>query len=288
MQRIAYVNGRYLPHSAASVHIEDRGYQFSDGVYEVCEVARGYIIDMKRHLDRLDRSLGELAIRWPMHRRALQFVVREVIRRNGVRNGMVYIQVTRGVAPRDHVFPAATVKPALVVTAKRSDPAAAMAKAEHGYKVITVPENRWERVDIKTVGLLPNVLARQKAKEAGAQEAWFVDADGMVTEGGATNAWIVTKDGTLVTRPAESGILRGITRTTVLDVAEKLGMAVEERAFTVAEAQAARESFITAATTLVMPIVEIDGKPVANGAPGSLTLSLRAAFFDVAEKTPAC
>ena len=288
MQRIAYVNGRYLPHADAAVHIEDRGYQFADGVYEVCEVARGYIIDMTRHLDRLGRSLSELSMRWPMSRHALQFVIREVVRRNGIRNGMVYVQVTRGVAPRDHVFPAETVKPALVITARRSDPAAAAAKAERGYKVITVPENRWERVDIKSVSLLPNVLARQKAKEAGAQEAWFVDAGGMVTEGGATNAWIVTKDGTLVTRPAETGILRGITRTTVLDVAAKLGMAVEERAFTVEEAQAARESFITAATTLVMPIVEIDGKPVANGAPGSLTLSLRAAFFDVAEKTPAC
>ncbi len=288
MQRIAYVNGRYLPHRLASVHIEDRGYQFADGVYEVCEVARGYLIDMTRHLDRLDRSLRELSMRWPMSRKALEFVLREVVRRNGVRDGMVYVQVTRGVAPRDHVFPSNDVAPALVITAKRIDPAAGAAKAERGYKVITVPENRWDRVDIKTVGLLPNVLARQKAKEAGAQEAWFVDTDGMVTEGGATNAWIVTKDGTLVTRPAESGILRGVTRTTVLDVAAKLDIPVEERAFTVQEALDAREAFITAATTLVMPIVEIDGRTVANGAPGSLTLSLRAAFFDVAEKTPAC
>lgn len=288
MQRIAYVNGRYLPHRLASVHIEDRGYQFADGVYEVCEVARGYVIDMTRHLDRLGRSLGELSMRWPMGRRALELVMREVVRRNGVHDGMVYVQVTRGVAPRDHVFPADSVRPALVITAKRSNPVAIAQKVEQGFKVITVPENRWERVDIKSVSLLPNVLARQKAREQGAQEAWFVDSDGLVTEGGATNAWIVTKDGTLVTRPAESGILRGITRTTVFDVAQKLGIAVEERAFSAEEARAAREVFITAATTLVMPVVDIDGHPVANGAPGSVTLSLRSAFFDVAEKTPAC
>jgi D-alanine transaminase len=287
MPRIAYVNGRYLPHRGASVHIEDRGYQFADGVYEVCEVARGHIMDMTRHLDRLDRSLRELRIAWPMHRSALQMVLREVVSRNRVTNGLVYLQVSRGVAPRDHVFPSATTKPAIVVTAKRTDPAAAIKRAETGLKVITVPENRWERVDIKTVGLLPNVLARQQAREAGAQEAWFVDPDGTVKEGAATNAWIVSKAGKLVTRPAEHGILRGVTRTTVIDLAATLGLQVEERGFTVSEAKEAREAFITAATTVVMPIVEIDGQPVANGHPGSIALSLRHAFFDIAEKTPA-
>ncbi len=287
MPRIAYVNGRYVPHRSAAVHIEDRGYQFADGVYEVCEVARGYIMDMTRHLDRLGRSLGELSMAWPMQRQSLELVMREVVRRNRVENGLVYLQVTRGVAPRDHVFPAPTTRPALVVTAKRTDPAAAMRKAEAGISVITVPENRWDRVDIKTVGLLPNVLARQKAKEQGAQEAWFIDADGTVKEGAATNAWIVTKDGVLVTRPAEHGILRGVTRATVFDVAAKLGLAIEERGFSVDEAKAARESFITAATTVVMPVVRIDGDPVANGHPGSVALSLRNAFFDVAEKTQA-
>jgi D-alanine transaminase len=287
MPRIAYVNGRYLPHREASVHVEDRGYQFADGVYEVCEVARGFIVDMTRHLDRLDRSLRELAIAWPLRRSALTVIMREVARRNHVRNGLVYIQVTRGVAPRDHAFPASTVRPALVVTAKKTDPSAAMRRAEQGIRVITVPENRWERVDIKTVGLLPNALAKQKAKEAGAQEAWFVDPDGTVKEGASTNAWIVTADGRLVTRPAEFGILRGITRATVMDVAARLGMKVEERAFTVEEAKKAREAFITAATTVVMPVVEIDGAAVANGHPGSVALSLRAAFFDVAEKTQA-
>lgn len=287
MLRIAYVNGRYVEHADATVHIEDRGYQFADGVYEVCEVARGYIIDMTRHLDRLDRSLRELRIDWPMHRSALQVVMAEVVRRNRVRNGLVYLQVTRGVAPRDHFFPAAGTPASLVVVAKRTSPAAATARAEKGLGVITVPENRWERVDIKSTGLLPNVMARQLAKEAGAYEAWFVDPDGTVKEGAATNAWIVTKDGVLVTRPADSGILRGVTRTTIFEVAAKLGLKIEERGFTVQEAKEAREAFITAATTVVMPIVTIDGQTVANGHPGSVALSLRAAFFDVAEKMPA-
>ncbi|WP_395446793.1 D-amino-acid transaminase [Aminobacter sp. UC22_36] len=287
MPRIAYVNGRYLMHSHAGVHIEDRGYQFADGVYEVCEVARGFIVDSVGHLNRLDRSLSELRIAWPVKRAVLVHIMREVIARNRVRNGMVYLQVTRGVAPRDHVFPAETTPSALVVTAKRTDPAASAKRASAGIKVITVPENRWERVDIKSVGLLPNVLARQQAKEAGAQEAWFVDADGKVTEGAATNAWIVSKDGELITRPADTGILRGITRTTLMDVAKKLGLKVVERGFTVEEAKSAREAFMTAATTVIMPIVAIDGQPVANGHPGSVALSLREAFFDVAEKIQA-
>ena len=286
MSRIAYVNGRYENHRDAAVHVEDRGYQFADGVYEVCEVARGYIIDMTRHLDRLDRSLSELQIAWPMDRKALETVMREVTRRNRVRDGLIYLQVSRGVAKRDHVFPGAETKPSLVLTARQTDPQLARARAGEGVAVITVPENRWERVDIKTVGLLPNVLARQKAKEAGAAEAWFVDADGIVKEGAATNAWIVTGDGVLVTRPADFGILRGVTRTTVMDIAAAQGLKVEERGFTVEEARQAREAFITAATTLVMPVVRIDGAPVANGNPGSVATALRDAFFDAAEKTP--
>ncbi len=288
MSRIAYVNGQYIQHSEAGVHIEDRGYQFADGVYEVCEIARGNIMDMTRHLERLNRSLTELKIAWPMNRRALQLVVKEVVRRNRVHNGLVYMQVTRGVARRDHVFPSPDTPPSIVVTAKRTDPRASAARAAQGIKVITVPENRWDRVDIKSVGLLPNVLARQQAKEEGAQEAWFIDPDGIVKEGAATNAWIVTKDGVLVTRPAETGILRGITRTTIFDVAKKLGLKIEERGFSVDEAKKAKEVFMTAATTVVMPIVAINGESVANGHPGTTTLSLREAFFDIAEKTPAC
>ena len=287
MPRIAYVNGRYVTHAEAAVHIEDRGYQFGDGVYEVCEVARGFIIDMTRHLDRLGRSLSELSIGWPIARSALTVVIREVIRRNHVSNGLVYLQVTRGVAGRDHFFPSPDTRSSLVVTAKKIAPASNAHKAETGLKVVTVPENRWDRVDIKSVGLLPNVLAKQQARLAGAHEAWFVDKDGFITEGASTNAWIVTKDGTLVTRPANHGILRGITRTTLLDAAARLGLKAEERAFTVAEAKAAREVFMSSATTIAMPIVAIDGETIANGHPGSITLSLRQVFFDVAEKSPA-
>ncbi|RVM08642.1 D-amino-acid transaminase [Sinorhizobium meliloti] len=285
MPRIAYVNGTYVRHAEAAIHVEDRGYQFADGVYEVCEVRHGFIIDLTRHLDRLGRSLGELRIGWPMSRAALIHVIREVLRRNRVRNGLFYLQVTRGVARRDHVFPDADTPPSIVVTAKRTDPGAIARKNAEGISAITVPENRWDRVDIKSVGLLPNVLARQQAKEAGAQEAIFVDVDGMVKEGAATNVWIVDREGTLRTRPAESGILRGVTRTTLMDVAKPLGLAIEETAFSVEEMRAAREVFITAATSICFPVVSVDGKTIGNGHPGSIAQNIREAFFDIAEKT---
>lgn len=283
MSRIAYVNGRYLPHRSASVHVEDRGYQFADGVYEVCEVYGGRLMDERRHMDRLERSLRELSIPVPMTRPALSAVLHEVVRRNGVRDGMVYLQVTRGVARRDHPFPPPGTPPAVVVTARRSDRAAQDATARKGVAVITVPENRWPRVDIKSTSLLPNVLAKQQAKEAGAREAWFVAPDGTVTEGASTNAWIVTTDGRILTRPAEEGILRGITRTVVLEVAQALGYRMEERAFTVKEAHAAAEAFITAATTVVMPVVTLDGQPVGQGVPGPVATALRLKFHDFSE-----
>jgi D-alanine transaminase len=287
LSRIAYVNGRYVRHAGAAVHVEDRGYQFADGVYEVCEIRHRFIVDLTRHLDRLDRSLRELEIAWPMPRNALVAVIRETVRRNNVTNGMFYLQVTRGVARRDHVFPGAGVAPSLVITAKSMNREAGEARAEKGIAVITVPENRWDRVDIKTIGLLPNVLAREAARKQGAQEALFVDIDGNVKEGAATNAWIVTKEGALVTRPAEHGILRGVTRTTVMDLAARIGLTVEERPFSVDEARSAREMFITAATTLVMPVVLLDGQTIGNGHPGLIAPQLRNAFFAVAEKTPA-
>ena len=285
MSRIAYVNGRYLPHSDAAVHIEDRGFQFADGVYEVCEVRQGMIVDLTRHLTRLDRSLSELRMALPMSRAALTTVIREVLRRNRVRNGLFYLQITRGVARRDHYFPSQDTPLTVTITAKSTDPSIMARKYANGIKVITVPENRWDRVDIKTVGLLPNVLAKQQAKEAGAQDAIFVDRNGIVLEGASSNVWMVTADGELVTRPAEQGILRGITRTTVLDVTAKLGLTVVERGFKVDEMMAAREVFLTSATGICVPIVEIDGKPVANGHPGTASSAIRDAFFDVAEKT---
>ena len=283
MSRTAYVNGRYVPHRLAAVHIEDRGYQFSDGIYEVCEVCEGKLIDEARHMARLSRSLSELQIQNPMKMTALQRVLRETVRRNRVVDGLVYVQITRGVAPRDHAFPPPDTLPAVVVTAKRVPRAQGERKAGAGVKVITLPDNRWDRVDIKTVSLLPNILAKQKAKDAGAYEAWFFDEDGNVTEGSSTNAWIVDQDGTLITRPAEHGILRGITRMVVMDVAAREGIKVEERHFSVDEAKTAREAFITAASTLVMPVVEIDGKVIGNGQPGSISRSLREKFHEHAE-----
>ena len=283
MSRVAFVNGRYLPHRAAAVHIEDRGYQFADGVYEVCEVRGGRLVDERRHMERLVRSLGELKIALPMALSALAVVVRETVRRNRVLDGIVYMQVTRGVARRDHAFPALGTRPSLVVTARSIDGRKAEAVADAGIAVITVPENRWPRVDIKTIGLTPNVLAREQAKAQGAREAWFIDAEGLVTEGSASNAWIVTRDRKLVTRPAHLGILRGITRTVVLEVAAQEGVAIEERPFSVDEALSAAESFITAASQLVMPVVKIDGKSVGDGRPGPIACALRARFHEFAE-----
>ncbi len=278
MSRIAYVNGQYVRHADAAVHVEDRGYQFADGVYEVCEVWQNNIVDMPRHLDRLDRSLRELRIDWPMTRAAVEFVMHQVVRRNRVRNGLIYIQVTRGVSRRDHFFPPEDVAPSIVMTARSTSPKAAAAQAEQGIAVVSYPENRWPRVDIKTVALLPNVLAKQNAKENGGKEAWYVDSDGFVTEGGSTNAWIVTKEGKVVTRPAESGILRGITRMAVLELIRKEGLTFEERPFSLSEAYEAKEAFVTAATSVVMPVVKVDGRSVGNGHPGTVATRLRELF----------
>jgi D-alanine transaminase len=283
MSRYAYVNGRYLPFRDAKVHIEDRGYQFADGVYEVCEVREGRLIDERRHLVRLKRSLDELAIRAPMSPKALGVVLREVVAKNRIRYGIVYLQVTRGVARRDHAFPGPAVPPSLVVTARALNMARNEALAEIGIAVISVPDNRWSRVDIKTIGLLPNVLARQAAIERGARDAWFVDPGGAVTEGASTNAWIVTQDGKVVTRPADHGILRGITRTVLFDAIKAQGFAVEERSFTLAEAYIAREAFVTAATQIVLPVVRIDGRAIGDGKPGPVATALRRAFHLYAE-----
>lgn len=283
MSRIAYVNGLYVPHRDAGIHVEDRGFQFADGVYEVCEVRGGKLIDARRHLDRLDRSLSELRIRPPMSRAALLVVLRETVRRNLVRDGLVYLQVTRGVARRDHAFPAASTAPSVVVTARAMDFAALDAAAVAGVSVITVPDNRWERVDIKSVALLPNVLAKQQAKEAGAREAWFVDETGNITEGSSTNAWIISAEGALVTRQADMGILRGITRTVLMEAAEAEGLVIEERPFSREEALCAREAFISSATGIVLPVVMIDGHKVGDGAVGPVARRLRARFHDFAE-----
>lgn len=283
MPRIAYVNGRYVPFAQACVHIEDRGYQLGDGVYEVCEIRNGAFVDERRHLERLGRSLASLRIAMPMPLASLQFVLRETAHRNRVTDGLLYLQITRGVARRDHGFPDKPVKPSLVVTVRALDRKKIEASATAGISVISVPDDRWGRVDIKTIGLLPNVLARQAAKDAGAKDAWFVDEEGFVTEGASSNVWLVTKEGVLLTRPSSNRILTGITMTVIKEVAASLQIRVEERAFTVAEAKAAAEAFLSSATQTVMPVVAIDGSPVGSGKPGPVTMRLREAFHRRAE-----
>ena len=277
MSRVAYVNGRYVPHAQAGIHIDDRGYQFADGIYEVIAVIRGQFLDEKGHLDRLERSLGELRIAMPMDRRVLSHVMRETVRRNGIRSGIVYLQITRGVARRDHPFPAG-VEPSIVVTARRIKGPSAAA-LEQGIGVVTVRDIRWERRDIKSISLLPNILAKQAARESGAYEAWFVDKDGNVTEGGSTNAWIVTKDGELVTRQLGNQILGGITRRSLVKLAADAQIKIVERPFSLEEARAAREAFLTSTTSFVTPITKIDGKPVGTGKPGPVAARLRELYY---------
>jgi D-alanine transaminase len=277
MSRIAYVDGVYRQHTEAAVHIEDRGYQFADGVYEVIAVRGGKLIDEELHLVRLRRSLGELQIEGALADAPLNFVLREVIRRNGVVHGIVYLQITRGIAPRDHGFPKAA-RPILVVTARRTRPTNPRL-VEEGISVITIPDIRWDRCDIKTISLVANVLGKQQAREAGAYEAWMVDGEGRITEGTSTNAWIVTGDNLVVTRAAENAILNGVTRQALIALIRREGYKFTERPFTVEEAKGAREAFLTSTTSDLMPVVLIDGRPVANGVPGLLTQKLRGDYL---------
>ncbi|MBT5939085.1 MAG: D-amino-acid transaminase [Rhodospirillaceae bacterium] len=272
MPRIAYVNGRYQPHIRASVHIEDRGFQFADGVYEVIAVSKGQLVDIEPHLDRLDRSLGELDIKWPVHRRAFRIILAEVIRRNRVVNGSVYLQVTRGVAPRDFAY-SDDLKPSLIVYARRA-PKDTIESASKGHKVVSKPDIRWKRCDIKTVSLLPAVMAKQAAVGEGAIEAWLVNEEGIVTEGTSSNAWIVTPEKELVTRQTDNLILSGITRQTVATLAASAGLTFVERPFSLEDAKKAQEAFCTSSTALVKPIVEIDGTQIGNGEVGPITRQL--------------
>ena len=286
MTRIVYVDGRYLPYREAGVHVEDRGFQLADAVYEVCEVRGGRLVDLDRHLARLARSLSALSIERPMSDRALAHVVAQTVRRNRVVEGLVYLQVSRGVAPREFLPPGPEVSPTVVCLARSTHRGQADERASVGIAVKTVPDIRWGRCDIKTVMLLPACLAKQAAHAEGAREAWLVDAEGYVTEGASSNAWIVDSDGRLVTRQVDNAILAGVTRATLADVIRREGLEIVERAFTVAEAQAAREAFITSATNAVMPVVRIDGVEIADGAPGPIARRLREVFHDVAAATP--
>ena len=273
MSRIAYVNGSYRPQRDASVNVEDRGYQFADGIYEVVHLYRGRMIDADRHLARLERSLGEVRIAAPMGRAALLHVLGEVTRRNRVQDGLIYMQVTRGVARRDHAFPSQPVAPALVVTIRRIPPYPADIAAWSG-RAITHPDQRWARCDIKSTGLLPNVLARQAAREQGATEAILIDGSGMVTEGAATSLWIVDGDGVVRTRHLDHGILPGCTRDALLALMAEAGVTFEQRAFSLAELRAAPEVFLTSATGFVKPLLAVDGVPVGDGTPGPVTRRL--------------
>jgi D-alanine transaminase len=285
MSRVAYVNGRYLPLARAGVSIEDRAFQFGDGVYEVCLVREGALIDEARHLARLKASLAALRIVAPMAEAALRGVLREVVARNRVRDGLLYLQVSRGAARRDHGFPPPGVAPGLVVTAKSLDPRLSEANAERGVAVITLPDERWAHPHIKSLQLLPNVLAKQAARSAGAFEAWLTDRDGFITEGSSTNAWIVAANGALVTRQADQAILRGVTRMTLLDIVAKEGLVLEERPFLLSEAYTAREAFLSSATTIATGVVSIDGRRIGDGRPGATTLKLRAGFAAAAARS---
>ena len=283
MSRVAYVNGAYSAHGEAVVHIEDRGFQFADGVYEVWSVFDGRLADFEGHMTRLHRSLNALKIDIPMSTGSLGVVLRETIRRNRVRDGLVYLQVTRGTASRDHAFPTDTA-PSVVVTAKRLDLAKGQAMAAKGAAGVTRPDIRWGRCDIKTVGLLPNVLAKQAARERGAYECLMYDEMGLITEGASTNAWIVDEDGRLRTRDTQANILRGVTREAILKLVQAEGIELDERPFSVEEAKRAREVFVTAASSFVMPLVSLDGVKIGDGKPGPIATRLREVYLDQARR----
>ena len=279
MSRIVYVNGEYLPEEAATISVFDRGFLFADAVYEVTSVLEGRLVDNPGHLARLRRSLEALCIPMPLAEDEIETVQRTLIERNRLQNGIIYLQVTRGAAERDFPYPKKAVPSLVMFTQAR--PLVDVPAARTGIKVISVPDIRWARRDIKTVGLLAQVMAKQKALEAGVHDAWFVQ-DGKVTEGSSNNAYIVNAAGNIVTRRLGNEILHGVTRSTVLDLSKQSNILVEERAFTLEEAYAAREAFVTSASIFVLPVVEIDGRRIADGSPGPISRRLRALYIEAA------
>ena len=284
MDSIAYVNGSFVPLSEAKVSILDRGFLFADGIYEVSAVLDGKLVDNASHLARLERSVGEIALALPETLDRIQEIEKELVARNDLVNGMVYLQVTRGAdSGRDFAFPKGDIKPTLIMFTTVKD-IVNQPSAKTGIAVITVPDLRWVRRDIKSVALLAQVLAKQAAAAAGAGEAWMIE-DGVVTEGGSSSAFILTKDDVLVTRQNGSEILPGCTRKAVVALAEERQLRVEERPFSIAEALAAKEAFTTSATLFVQPVVSIDGKPIGNGKPGPMTERLREIYVEFARAT---
>jgi D-alanine transaminase len=284
LQQIAYVNGSYLPLSEAKISILDRGFLFADGIYEVAAVLERKLVDNASHLARLKRSVGEISLELPETLERIQEIQKELVARNDLVNGMIYLEVTRGADKgRDFAFPEGDIVPTLIMFTTVKDIVNA-ASAKTGIGVITVPDLRWTRRDIKSVALLAQVLAKQAAALAGAGEAWMIE-DGKVTEGGSSSAFILTQDDVLVTRQNGSEILPGCTRKAVVALAEERQLRVEERPFTVEEALAAKEAFITSATLFVQPVISIDGKTVAGGKPGPMTNRLREIYIDFARAT---
>ena len=284
MEPIAYVNGAFVPLSEAKVSVLDRGFLFADGIYEVAAVLDGKLVDNASHLARLERSVGEIALPLPESLERIQEIEKELVRRNKLVNGMVYLEVTRGAdSGRDFAFPKSGVKPTLIMFTSVKDIINAPS-AKTGIGVVTVPDLRWARRDIKSVALLAQVLAKQAAAEANAGEAWMIE-DGKVTEGGSSSCFILTQDDVIVTRQNGSEILPGCTRKAVVKLAEERQLRVEERAFSVEEALAAKEAFVTSATVFVQAVVSIDGKKVGNGKPGPMTDPLREIYVDFAKAT---
>jgi len=285
--RVAYVNGRYIRHGEAGVHIEDRGLQLGDSIYEVFAVREGHLRDEGEHLDRLERSVGEIRIAVPMERPALKLVMRELIRRNRIRDGLLYLQVSRGAVKRDHPIPAIVPRPTLILTARPYDFIGAEARAAGGVAVVTQPDLRWGRCDIKTTQLLANLLAKTEARKAGAYEAWLVDEDGFVTEGASTTAWIVDKDGQIVTRALSNAILPGVTRRVIMEAAAEAQMPIVERAFTPDDAKSAREAFISSAANAATPITSIDGVRIGDGRPGPLSRRIAELYLRMSSRRAA-
>ena len=272
MPQLAYVDGALVPLRDAVIHVEDRGLQFADSLYEVCAVMNGRLLDWAGHLARLRRGLAALFIDFPMSDAALGIVAKRLVAVNGHADALLYLQLTRGSARRDHGFPA-KASPSLIMTVRRFDFAQRTAQQSTGVGVITVNDMRWRRVDLKTTGLLANVMAKQDARAANAFEAWLVSEDGIVREGSSTNAWIV-KDGRIITHPLSESILPGIARATLIDLARGAQIVVEERPFTLAEALAADEALLTSTTAPLLPVVRIDGSPVGTGSPGPVAARL--------------
>ena len=281
MSRISYVNGSYVPHADAKISVDDRGFQFADGVYEVIAIYNRNLIDYHAHLLRLKRSLKELCIEEPISDEALLFVMTRLIRINHILHGKLYLQVTRGIAPRDHQFPL-NAKSSLIITVNAVKwPTCRQAK--EGVSVVTGSDLRWKRCDIKSVSLLPNVLAKQSAIEVGVDEIWLVNGEGIITEGSASNAWIIDKNGVLVTHPLGHQILSGVTRDTVLKLAQSIKIDIEQRPFTVKDAQQSKEAFYTSSTTLIKPVVSINKNKIGSGSPGRRTCQLIDEYYNFIE-----